>query len=108
MNGHKETLEKYKAKPIAEVLASNDEKTIMRTAGLVSKMKKIMTKTGQPMIFATIEDTAGQAIEVVVFNSVLEKTSSAWSENACVIVDGRISHRDGEAKMLCENAKRLD
>jgi DNA polymerase-3 subunit alpha len=108
MNSHKETLEKYKAKSIAEVLASNDEKTIVRTAGLISKMKKIMTKNGQPMIFATIEDKSGQAIEVVVFNSVLEKTASAWVDNACVIVDGRISHRDGEAKMICENAKRLD
>lgn len=108
MNGHKDTLDHYKAKPIAEILASKDEKTIVRTAGLVSKMKKIMTKNGQPMIFATIEDKSGQAIEVVVFNSVLEKTSTAWVENACVIVDGRISHRDGETKMLCENAKRLD
>ena len=61
------------------------------------------------MIFATIEDNAsGQSIEVVVFNSVLEKTSSAWVENACVIVDGRVSRRDGETKMLCENAKRLE
>jgi DNA polymerase-3 subunit alpha len=108
MNSHKETLEKYKAKPIAEILASSDEKTIVRTAGLISKMKKIMTKNGQPMIFATIEDKSGQAIEVVVFNSVLEKTTSAWVDNACVIVDGRVSHRDGEAKMLCENAKRLE
>ena len=61
------------------------------------------------MIFATIEDgSGGQSIEVVVFNSVLEKTSAAWTENACVIVDGRVSHRDGETKMLCENAKKLE
>jgi len=109
MNSHKETIEHYKAKPIADIIAATDEKTIMRTAGLVSKVKKIFTKSGQPMIFATIEDsTSGQSIEVVVFNSVLEKTASAWVENACVIVDGRISHRDGETKLLCENAKRLE
>ncbi len=109
MNSHKETIEHYKAKPIADIIAATDEKTIMRTAGLVSKVKKIFTKSGQPMIFATIEDsTSGQLIEVVVFNSVLEKTASAWVENACVIVDGRISHRDGETKLLCENAKRLE
>jgi DNA polymerase-3 subunit alpha len=109
MNNHKETIEHYKAKSIADVMAMTDEKSIVRTAGLVSKVKKIFTKSGQPMIFATIEDSAsGQSIEVVVFNSILEKTASAWVENACVIVDGRVSHRDGETKLLCENAKRLE
>jgi len=103
------TIEHYKCKPISEIAAITDEKKIYRTAGLVSKVKKIFTKSGQPMIFATIEDNAsGQSIEVVVFNSVLEKTSAAWVENACVIVDGRVSHRDGETKLLCENAKKLE
>jgi DNA polymerase-3 subunit alpha len=102
-------IEHYKCKPISEIAAMTDEKKIVRTAGLVSKVKKIFTKSGQPMIFATIEDNAsGQSIEVVVFNSVLEKTSAAWVENACVIVDGRVSHRDGETKLLCENAKKLE
>jgi DNA polymerase-3 subunit alpha len=109
MTNYATTLEHFKCKPINEILTITDEKKIYRTAGLVSKVKKIFTKSGQPMIFATIEDgSGGQSIEVVVFNSVLEKTSSAWTENACVIVDGRVSHRDGETKMLCENAKKLE
>ncbi|MGD1003200.1 MAG: DNA polymerase III subunit alpha [Minisyncoccia bacterium] len=109
MTNYATTLEHFKCKPINEILTITDEKKIYRTAGLVSKVKKIFTKSGQPMIFATIEDgSGGQSIEVVVFNSVLEKTSAAWTENACVIVDGRVSHRDGETKMLCENAKKLE
>jgi DNA polymerase-3 subunit alpha len=109
MTNHATTIEHFKCKPISEILTITDEKKIYRTAGLVSKVKKIFTKSGQPMIFATIEDgSGGQSIEVVVFNSVLEKTSTAWTENACVIVDGRVSHRDGETKMLCENAKKLE
>jgi len=109
MTGHATTIERYKCKPISEILTITDEKKIYRTAGLVSKVKKIFTKSGQPMIFATIEDnSSGQSIEVVVFNSILEKTSAAWVENACVIVDGRVSHRDGETKMICENAKKLE
>jgi DNA polymerase-3 subunit alpha len=109
MTNFASTIEHYKCKPINEIAAMTDEKKIVRTAGLVSKVKKIFTKSGQPMIFVTIEDNAsGQSIEVVVFNSVLEKTSSVWVENACVIVDGRVSHRDGEVKLLCENAKKLE
>ncbi len=109
MTGFKASIDHYKCKPISEVAAMTDEKKIVRTAGLVSKVKKIFTKSGQPMIFATIEDNAsGQSLEVVVFNSILEKTAPAWVENACVIVDGRVSHRDGETKLICENAKRLE
>ncbi len=108
LNAHKETLERYKCRPIAEIASTTDEKKTVRTSGLVAKMKKITTKSGQPMIFATLEDAAGSSIEVVVFNSVLEKTSQAWADNACVIVDGHMSHRDGETKLLCENAKRIE
>lgn len=109
MTSFSETITKYKCKPIGDLIGITDERQIVRTAGLVSKVKKIFTKSGQPMLFATIEDnTSGQSLEVVVFNSVLEKTASAWVENACVIVDGKISRRDGELKMICENAKRLE
>ncbi len=109
MENFKSAIERYKCKPVNEIAGETDEKRTIRTAGLVSKMKKIFTKSGQPMIFATIEDNiSGQSIEVVVFTSVLEKTSSVWIENACVIVDGHVSRRDGEVKLLAENAKRLE
>jgi DNA polymerase-3 subunit alpha len=107
MTGHKETIEKYKCKSISDAIAVTDEKQIVRVAGLISKIHKIFTKSGQPMLFATIEDGTGQTIEIVVFTSILEKTALAWVDNACIIADGRISRRDGEVKMICENAKRL-
>jgi DNA polymerase III alpha subunit len=59
------------------------------------------------MIFATIEDTSQKPLEVVVFNSVLEKTAKAWEQNNIVLVQGHMSFRDGEAKLICDNAKRL-
>ncbi len=59
------------------------------------------------MIFATIEDAARTQLEIVVFNSVMEKTAAAWVENVPVVVQGRISPRDGEMKMICDDAKRL-
>jgi DNA polymerase-3 subunit alpha len=109
MTSFAETLTKYKCKPIGDLMAITDERQIVRTAGLVSKVKKIFTKSGQPMLFATIEDnSSGQSLEIVVFNSILEKTGGVWIENACVIVDGKISRRDGEVKMICENAKKLE
>ncbi len=109
LKAHAQSIAYYKAKPIAELMAAKkDSPAMVRTAGVVTKMRKIITKNGQPMIFATIEDLAQQNLEVVVFNSVLEKTASVWVENAPVVVEGKISERDGETKMICEKAKRLE
>jgi len=108
MNAHAAMIKHYQARPIAELASITDEKKIVRTAGLVSKIHKIFTKSGQPMMFVTIEDVAQQPMEVVVFNSILEKTAAAWAENAVVVVEGKMSRRDGELKMICEKAKRLE
>ena len=108
VNSHLETLKKYGAKPIADLMAVKSETQIVRTAGLISRIHKIVTKTGQPMAFVTIEDAAQQTIEIVVFNSTYAKTLPVWTDNAVVIVDGKMSRRDGQIKMICENAKRLD
>jgi hypothetical protein len=107
MAKHAETIKLARARTIPELMEIKNEKLIVRTCGLVSKIKKIVTKSGQPMIFATIEDAAQKPLEVVVFNSVLEKTSKSWEQNNIVLVQGRMSFRDGQAKLICDNAKRL-
>ncbi len=108
LKAHADMIAYYKAKPIADLIVKKNSSAMVRTAGIVSKLRKIITKNGQPMIFATIEDLAQQNLEVVVFNSVLEKTASVWKENAPIVVEGRMSERDGEMKMICEKAKRLE
>ncbi|HEX4104320.1 MAG TPA: DNA polymerase III subunit alpha [Candidatus Paceibacterota bacterium] len=104
---HGDRLKAAGVRPIAELALIKSDKIVVRTAGVVSKVKKIYTKSGQPMIFATIEDAAQTPLEIVVFNSVLEKTAASWVENATVVVQGRISPRDGETKMICDDVKRL-
>lgn len=59
------------------------------------------------MLFVTIEDPSQKSMEVVVFNSVYEKTSPIWAENVPVIVQGKINIRDGETKMVCDAAKKI-
>ncbi len=98
----------YQAKTIAEVRKMTNGKLMVRTAGLVSQVKKILTKTGQPMLFAKIEDLSSQPIEVVVFNSAFEKTSAVWQTNNVVLIEGRINWRDNEPKIICERAAKLE
>ncbi len=77
-----------------------------KIAGLVTSSKKIITKTGKPMVFSLIEDLTAK-IEVVVFPSVLEKHPDAWAENTVVVLAGKLDNRDGNLKLLCDSAKPI-
>ena len=73
-------------------------------SGVVNKIKKINTKKGDPMIFAEIEDMTG-SLEIVVFPKILEKTAEAWQEEKILNIIGRLSDRDENLKILCDDVK---
>src|SRR6185369_7120672 len=61
--------------PIASIdVAMVDKKVIL--GGLVSGVKKIITKTGKPMLFMKLEDLTAKT-EVVVFPNLMERNPQA-------------------------------
>ena len=106
LNSFKAKIETIKAKPISAVLLNPSESQYHRIAGVISKIQKIVTKTGKPMIFATIQDF-DNSLEVVVFPDTLIKNAAMWRENNPIVVVGRMSSKNGETKMICENAAEL-
>ncbi|MDO8470712.1 MAG: DNA polymerase III subunit alpha [bacterium] len=78
----------------------------LRIGGIISSLKKILTKTGKPMIFMGLEDLTDK-IEVVVFPSIMEKNPSAFQENKIVLVGGRIDRRNGDTKFICEDIEEI-
>lgn len=93
---------------IEEARGEKNEKLLFKTAGYINKIQKIITKSGKPMVFATIEDFSPKPIEVLVFNSTLETTKDVWLENNVVILSGHVSWKDNEPKIICERAKKLE
>ena len=106
LSAYKEKLAAIKARPIGEVLTVKDEKEELIVGGLVSKVQRIITKTGKPMAFATIEDFT-HTLEVIVFPKTIEKTGEAWVAGAVVAVLGHMSWRDGDPRFICDNARAL-
>lgn len=109
VSGH--PLSEYEARiKLERITAIKDLKPsqgkLVKIVGLVTEVKKIFTKTGKPMLFGQVEDLA-QKIEVVVFPTVLEKTSHAWVENTVLILEGKVDNRDGNLKFLCDSAKPI-
>lgn len=107
LNSFAAIIQRVKAKPLQEVRKMKEGERVI-IAGCVSKVQKILTKNGQPMLFATLEDFSPQPLEVVVFNSTLIKTASCWEAGAVVLAEGRVSSRNDEPKFLCDRAQRLN
>jgi len=79
----------------------------IKIGGIINKIEKFNTKTGQSMLFVQIEDMTGR-IEVIVFPNTLEQTATIWQEEKIILVSGRISDRDGNLKIICEDVKVLE
>jgi len=75
--------------------------------GVISKIQKIITRTGKPMLFVTLEDEKAK-IEVLVFPNTLEHTATVWQEDKPVIVSGRLNDKEGNLKLLCEEVRELN
>jgi len=78
----------------------------VKVAALIHNIKKIVTKNGQPMAFAGLEDLSGK-IEVIVFPKLFEKKQHLLEENMLVIASGKLSTRDGDLKLLCDDIVEL-
>ena len=107
LNSYKERIEKLGALKIEEARSKDRKEQVVKVVGTISEIKKIVTKNGQPMIFARIEDFSKEPLEIVVFNDTLEKTMDIWKVNNIVAVKGKMSWRNGEPNMVCEKAIKL-
>ena len=74
--------------------------------GLISGIQKFVTKNGRLMLFTKLEDWANK-IEVVVFPDILEKNPDIWQEDNIIIVQGKVSQRNGTLSIICDNAQEF-
>ncbi len=73
---------------------------IVTVGGIVSALKHLTTKKGEPMVFMRLDDVTGGA-EVVVFNSVYAQSRELCVMDRILVVKGRIDHKqEGETKLL--------
>jgi len=79
----------------------------VRLAGIITSVKRIYTKKGEPMVFATIEDSSGQ-VELLVFPKILEQNPHLWQVDSIIACAGKISDKDDEVKILCDRVSVLE
>ncbi|MDO8656052.1 MAG: hypothetical protein Q7K45_02335, partial [Nanoarchaeota archaeon] len=80
---------------------------VAKVCGIVTQSKKIMTKKNEPMLFVKIEDLS-DSLEIIVFPSILKDTAPIWNNDSILAIEGRISFKDNEAKIICSKVKEID
>ena len=94
-------LEPYQHKKIVEILPEM-ENQFVRIAGIITTVQEILTKkNSQKMAFIKVEDQS-KNIEVLVFPKIFAATPTIFTPDQVIVVDGYVSNKDGELKILAE------
>ena len=78
--------------PLAELDSYKDGDWVT-AGGIITACKKIRTKKGDPMMFATLDDLEG-SVEMIVFGNAIEQYGGALDVDEVVLVRGRVDHKD--------------
>ena len=89
-------------------LASKQDGAWVTVGGIVTECKKIRTKSGSQMMFATLDDVEGQ-VELLVFKADQAESAGVIAPDTIVVVRGRLDHKDrGETKLVVQEAERFE
>jgi DNA polymerase-3 subunit alpha len=113
----KETLGTYlSSHPLAEVkdalrarvdcslsqLEARADGSIVTVGGIVTECKRIRTKRGDPMMFATLDDVEGQ-VEMLILGQAMQDSGDEVAVDAVLVVRGRLDHKErGDSKLLVQ------
>ena len=80
----------------------------MTVGGLITQAKRIRTKSGEKMAFATLDDLEGQ-VEMLIFNSAYSSNEEQVAADRRVIVRGRVDHKErGETKLVVQSIEPFE
>jgi DNA polymerase III subunit alpha len=89
-------------------LPSRKDGDWVTVGGMIAECKRIRTKNGDPMMFATLDDLEGQ-VELLVFNSAYAANADKVDVDRIVIVRGRVDHKEaGETKLVAHEVEPFE
>jgi DNA polymerase III subunit alpha len=78
--------------PLSE-LGDRRDKDLVTVGGIITEAKRIRTRNGDPMMFATLDDLVG-SVEMLVFGKALTEHEAALAVDEVVLVKGRVDHKE--------------
>ncbi|WP_249009348.1 DNA polymerase III subunit alpha [Conexibacter sp. DBS9H8] len=86
---------------LAELDGVPDQERVI-AGGIISATKRIKTKKGDWMMFATLEDLSA-SVEMVIFGDTLAECEEILSPDVIVLVKGKVDHKDAGRTCLVVN-----
>jgi DNA polymerase-3 subunit alpha len=74
-------------------LEERRDKDWVSVGGIITEAKRIRTRNGDHMMFATLDDLVG-SVEMLVFGKALAEHEAALAVDEVVIVKGRVDHKE--------------
>jgi DNA polymerase-3 subunit alpha len=75
--------------------------------GILTAARKLKTKSGTTMMFATLDDLEA-SVEVVVFEKVLNDCAEALAVDEVVVIRGRVDHKEaGKTALIAQSVDRF-
>jgi DNA polymerase-3 subunit alpha len=89
-------------------LGSRKDGDWVTVGGMIAECKRIRTRKGDPMMFATLDDLEAQ-VELLVFNSSYAQNADKVDVDRIVIVRGRVDHKEeGEIKLVAQEVEPFE
>jgi DNA polymerase-3 subunit alpha len=89
-------------------LSGRRDKDWVTVGGIIVESKKIKTRNGDHMMFATLDDLEG-AVEILVFGKALAEAEQALAVDQVVLVRGRVDHKEaGKTCVVVQSVDRFD
>ncbi len=90
--------------PLA-ALAERRDKDWVTVGGIVTEAKRIRTRNGDHMMFATLDDLEG-SVEMLVFGKALAEHEAVLAVDQVLLVRGRVDHKEaGKTCLVVQSAE---
>lgn len=108
LDRYKNLMKELSTMPIGHVqdILGSDQKRTMTLAGKISGRKNILTKKGDKMCFATLEDLDAK-IECIVFPKVFAEYEMILSSDEPVLVEGFVNLQENPRKIFADKILKL-
>jgi DNA polymerase-3 subunit alpha len=89
-------------------LADRRDKDWVSVGGIITEAKRIRTRNGDAMMFATLDDLEG-SVEMLVFGKALSEHEAALAVDQIVLVRGRVDHKEaGKTCLVVQSVERFE
>jgi DNA polymerase-3 subunit alpha len=93
--------------PLA-ALAGKRDKDWVTVGGIITECKRIRTRNGDHMMFATLDDLEG-SVEMLVFGKALAEHQDTLAVDQVVLVRGRVDHKEADKTcVVVQSVERFD